>query len=649
MNAAGRERWVSGRVLAALTWLCVVLTTALGAEVAHAAVQLELEIAARTVEVGEPFRVELSAMGEAGDDPGSPELVVPDGFEVRGPTVGTRQQVSISGLRMQRLSGISATWIVTATRKGVFNIGPASVRTQAGLERTKAIQIKVVEAGSQSARRSRRGRRSFDPFDPFGGHDPFDDMLDRMRRRSPELDRLPEAPPELALTTPPDPVAFVVARIDKPRAVVGEQITLQLYAYGGRGMFQEASGAREPALSDFIAQRLVEDPSRQTVYQFTALGRPWIVVKVREIALFPLREGRLEIGPMTFGFLGRRYPDDDHPGGGTWRQSEPIYVEVSQPPLAGRPPGYTGEVGRFTLVATVEPREVEAGGAIAVSAMVRGQGRLPSALKLPERAGVEWLEPTIDDRPSVRDERVGGTRKFSYLVRVDTPGELDLGDLSLAFFDPAQGTYDVARASLGRVLVKPSARALAAPTSAEPRLTDLGSLRALSEPPEPWRALADRPLFWALLALGPGSVLTLAGAIGATRRLVARWRRRSSSESAQAVAALKAARASLAAGDSAGVASAIERALYRALDAATGLKLRAVLRADLSATLTRAGVGSDEAAAALALLEACDRLRLPGQGADAPAQVAAAERLVKRLGRRRPARGAAAAAPAEAG
>lgn len=624
--------------------------------VARAAVDLELDLSARSVGVGEPFRVDLSAMTQDGDTPSEPRLTVPDGFEVDGPTVGTRQQVSINGMRMVRQSGIGATWILSATRPGIYSIGPASVRTPSGEQRSSSVQIQVLDQPNPSNRLGGRRRARPDPFDsldPFGGMDPFDGMLDRLRRRSgTDLDRLPDAPDGIALDSPPDPIAFVTAKVDKTQAVVGEQITLSIYAYGGRGMFQEASGAREPALTDFLAQRVVEDPSRQPVYQFTAQGQPWIAVKVRELVLFPLRAGELEIGPIKFGFLGRRYPDDRQGAGGLWRSSQPIRIDVSEPPAAGRPPGYSGEVGDFVLAANVEPRTVEAGGAIAVGATVKGTGRLPSALKLPEQAGVEWLEPTLTDQ-GTGEGRVGGTRRFSYVVRLSRAGEIDLGQLTLPYYNPSTRQYVVRSVALGKVTVTPSAQPAAPPVagSSGPKLSELATLRlAPSAALAPANHLADRPAFWLALLLGPTLVLTAAGVQRAGRALQRAWRKRDSSEGAQALQALKEAKSAHSAGDYAGVASGIERALYRALGAATGLRLRAVLRSELAATLVTAGVERALADESVALLDTCDHIRFArGQGVDLDARMRAAEALIRQLTKRAAARPAASLAPSTEG
>src|SRR5262245_18458297 len=94
---------------------------------ARADVQVTLSVGAREVAVGEAVQLRLDALSDDDDSPTEPELSLPNGFEVRGPSVGTRQQVSISGFNMVTQTGISASWLVTPTRPGVFTLGPATV------------------------------------------------------------------------------------------------------------------------------------------------------------------------------------------------------------------------------------------------------------------------------------------------------------------------------------------------------------------------------------------------------------------------------------------------------------------------------------------------------------------------------------------
>jgi hypothetical protein len=603
---------------------------------AAAQVDLSLSLGAREVAVGESVQVRLDAMSSDDDAPSQPELEVPNGFEVRGPSVGTRQQVSISGFSMVTQTGISASWLVTPTRPGVFTIGPASVLFKGQRQRAEAVQLQVVPQGQQPRSRSRR-RRPADPFDMLDPNNGFDDLFDRLRGSSSRFDQLPDAPADLIPQRPLDPLAFVDAHIDTRRAVVGQQVTLSVYAHGAQGLFQEAPGAREPSTPDFLAQRLVEDGSRQPVYQYNLDGTRWIAVKVREIALFPLHAGRLEIGPLEFGFLGRRY--GVRSGDGLKRSTHTIFIDVTEPPSQGRPPGYGGDVGNFQLTATVEPRRVAAGGSVAVTARIKGVGRLPGALAVPEQTGIEWLEPTIRDDVAVDNSVVGGSRSFTYLVRMTKPGTVDLGSLKLPLYDPAASRYRVATFALGSVNVDAPATPASGATPTEPgegpRLSELVRFRPALRARGGHGFLADRAAFWWLLGLGPGFVLAGAGAFGLSVRVRHQLSARAESHATHATRALAEARQALTTNEVASVASAAERAIYIAVEWATGVKARAVMRADLGRELSGGGLSTELASRVGELLDACGQLRFgAGDAARARSVVDDVEALVKQLVRR---------------
>lgn len=633
---------MSRAALAIAMSVALVLAGLCSARLAFADVDLELRLGAREVAVGESFQVQLDAMSSDGTSPSDPEIVLPPSFEVRGPSVGTRQQVSISGFNMVTQRGISASWVLTPTRPGVYSIGPGSVSVGGQRQEARAVQVRVLPEGQRPRGRARR-QPPLDPFDsldPFSGSGAFDDLFDRLRGGS-RFEQLPEAPAELVPARPLDSLAFLTTHLDTERAVVGQQVTLSIYAHGAQGLFQEAPGAREPTHPDFLAQRLVEDGSRQPIYQYSLDGERWIAVKVREIALFPLRAGRLEVGPLDFGFLGRRY--GVRQGEGLRRTSRSVFIEVSEPPAAGRPPGFSGDVGQFDLTATVEPRNVPAGGSIAVTARLVGTGRLPGALQTPEQSGVAWLAPTLRDEVNVTGSTVGGTRTFSYLVRLERPGEIELGTLRVSFYNPQRGRYETARVELGKVHVgaAPPADPGAPPAEATagPRLSDLVSFRDQLDGPRAPMYWADRGAFWWLLGLGPALVAALAAALALSQRVRRGLERRESSRATHAQRALSEGREALAAGELGKVASAEERALYTAIEHATGLKVRAVLRADLERTLGAAGLPSELCRRATGLLERAGQLRLAGADTALAQSLAAdVEALVKVLLQRPPAR-----------
>lgn len=638
------------RSISAAFAVLVACAVSLWAAPAGAQLELQLSIGAREISVGEGVELRLDAMSSDDEAPSSPELVLPNSFEARGPSVGTRHQMSLNGFNMVTQRGISASWVVTATRPGLFTLGPASVRVGGRLEHSDTVQVRVLPEGQQPRRRP---RRSIDPFDndPFG-RGSFDDLFDRLRGRGSAMDRVPEAPPDLVPARAPDAVAFLVAKLDKERAVIGEQVTLTIYAHGSRGAFQEAPGAREPAHPDFLAHRLVEDGSRQPHYQYDLDGERWLAIKVREIALFPLRAGRLEIAPFEFGFLGRRYGFRD--GIGLRRRTDALVVDVTEPPLEGRPPGYAGDVGHFDLSVEVQPRVFPSGGSFAVTARVSGTGRLPGALKLPEQSGIEWLEPTIKDDLLVTGGKLGGSRTFSYVVRPSQAGTIELGTLRLPQYDPEARRYSVVEAALGSVRLLPApAAANPGPIDsppAGPKLSELVSFRSELGPSAPRTYLADRPLFWWSLGALPLGVVAVAGLGAGVRRLRRRLSEREDSPATHARRALAEASRAAGGGDVGRAASALERAVYSAIEWATAVRARAFMRSELGPTLERAGLAAPAASRSVELLERIAQMRLGALDAKAvDATLRQAETLVRELVRRRPAVGVTRERSAEVG
>jgi hypothetical protein len=613
------------------------------ATLATAQPKVETSVSAPQVEVGEPFEIELKAVVSEGDTPERPTLTPPAGLAIQGPSVGTRREMSFVNGTFETRKGITATWTLTAERPGSYVIGPPKVTWSGKPYDGQVVRIEVLAEGSlPRATGRRRGRGGFhDPFD----FDPFDLLK---RRRVPPLDDTdpgsllapPRSPTEFQLEHAPDPTAFLHATVAPSSAVVGEQVTLRIYAYGGRGAFDEVNTS-EPSRSRFLSHVIVENSYRQPRYTVDIDDRMFQAVKVREIALLPLESGKLEIGPMRMGFRGRGYPATAAHRG-LVRHTEPLFVDVTEPPVAGRPAGYrVGDVGRFQLAASVQPRAVQQGEAVSVTFTIDGTGFPPAEVHLPEQHGVEWLTPETNEQIRVRGATVGGTRTLSYVVQLRRPGRIELGEATLPYYDAERRRYEVARVSLGTVEVAPGAAR--APTAVEEapeepptvRLTDLASPRTHLGPPPPARTwYADGFGFWLLLGAGPLVVLGATGLARGASRLAAHRRARGASRAQQARDALTAARHA-ASGTDPTAAADVERAVYHAIEEATGLKARGILRSQLEDRLRQAGLAPELARDTLEVLDASEAARFAGSGAASTSQLDRGEDVVRRLLRAR--------------
>jgi oxygen tolerance protein BatD len=598
---------------------------------AHA-LEVKTAVSSQRVGVGESFHVQLVVMsdGQNGNAIGDVRLPLPPGMSASQPSRSPQSQVSIINGQMTQRVGVTLTWTVTANKVGSFKVGPPSATFGGERAQGNPIPIEVVAAGTGTPP-PQRARRGFDPFDfldPFGHGNspfppgfnfksPFDD--EPTEEQQPEL---PSYPDELRVDKAPDPIAFLRATVTPNPVVVGQQVTLRVFAYGGRGQFS-AENPNEPSHADFLA--FDTGPDQVKAYLVPVSGIRFIAAKLRELPMFPLHAGTLRAGKMKMGFAGRGYPAGPT-GGALVRESNWVDLVVTEPPLSGRPAGYKiGDVGEYRLEATVEPRQIVAGESVSVVAKLSGIGNVPFKLQTPDSHGVEWLEPALAEKMEAPGGVVQGFRTFSYVVRMTEPGKIDLGELSLPYYDPKRHEYAVARAKLGEIEVKINPNAAKAKIEPKPNDRLAGVLQArdtLGPMATARKPLSDRPAFWATLLLAPFGVVFAGGALGVAKRAREKLRERGASLGAQLEIALREAR-ELAKRDTQGSVAAVERAVFLAIELKLGLKARAILKSELGRTLVERGLPKARADALARVLEDCDALRFVGgaSGVD-PAELA---------------------------
>jgi hypothetical protein len=560
-----------------------------------------------TIEVGDGINYSLKVMVHNGPAPSDPKPGPLPGFSQHGASSAPiHMRTSINGVT-DEVNGLVTQWALRADKVGTYTLGPAQITINGTKRNASPVHVRVVERGKGNSARP----RARPPVDPFGSNplDPFKSLFDfgdDDRRPEPAA---PSADPKLGMDAPRDSIAFLHATVDKTRAVVGEQVTLSVYLYEDPYARQGRPGdVHEANANEFLKRSLVEDETR-AVGVGTALvgGKLWNVKLIRKNALFPLKTGHLTIEPMSMSLANARVG---------LRASEQLYVDVVEPPIAGRPAGYAiGDVGDMSLQATVTPRAIFRDGAIGVTIELRGTGNLPGQLTLPVVPGVEWLEPTTRDKlGQMQNDRYGGTRTFSYVVRVHKEGAVDLGEVRLPYYDPDRRTYSVARATLGIVNVAPGEAKDAGVDVPEVVLAGMPKERRTLEGPHPQTFVAERGLFWLALF---GSPIACALAIGAQGAL-GRWRekRASAAPSPDRIARARRAEADDACRGDDGKAAmgAIARAVEAEVLARTGVNLRGAARDTVKAELEDAGATSGKAESILGVLRACDVERFSPDG-----------------------------------
>jgi hypothetical protein len=601
------------------------------AAMAQSAPQIGIQVDQDTVGVGDVVTVVMTATS-ADSMPGDPRIGSMSGFTLRGQNESpTQTHISINGSRTDRFA-LTVEWALQAQRAGTFTIGPPTIALGGARFSGQAFKLHVVPAGQAPPHRSRPAQQSqspfgFSPFDPWRALIPGIDGLDPGPPTPPPA---PTTDPKLALDTPRGSTYFLHATIDKPNVVVGEQVTFSVYEYLDVTASDVAidEDARDAQVPDFVKHPLQpEDQDAVLAGYATAGGRTWIVKLVRRWALFPLKSGDLVIGPMRETMARPRSL------AGQPRTTEELHVHVTEPPVAGRPAGYSlGDVGRFTLTAQVQPRELEAGGAVGVHVELSGTGNLPGAITPGAREGIEWLSPEVHDALGpVGHDLYGGKRTFDFVVRVKKAGNLDLGTLALPFWDPEQRRYETARAALGAVHVTAAPGAAPPVEAADPVLPGLPAQRdTLQGAPEHRRFADDTMLFW-LGGVGAWPMvfgIAAAGRVG-VRRARRAWQGRRASPATDLRERVALAHAACEGKDAREADAAIARALQAATVAHAGVNVRAAVGGEVVDRLERAGVAHAAASSVAELLRECEAARFSPDATDV---VAVRDRWIRAQG-----------------
>jgi hypothetical protein len=167
-------------------------------------------------------------------------------------------------------------------------------------------------------------------------------------------------------------------------------------------------------------------------------GREFVTLKIRRTYL-PTRAAALEF-PTSFFEFGR---DRQISIFNTRREShfvkaEPFTVEVVPLPSEGQPADFSGAVGKFTMRASVDARDVRVGDSIKFAVEWSGQGNLQF-----------FTPPDLAALDAFRGFRVYGTteeksferRKVVYDLAPLSTDVKELPGLSLSVFDPAEKRY----------------------------------------------------------------------------------------------------------------------------------------------------------------------------------------------------------------
>jgi hypothetical protein len=379
------------------------------------------------VALGEQFRITYEVNADGSRFTG-PEF---DGLRVvTGPMTSSSSSIQIINGQMSRTFNQTYTYVVVANREGDINLAPATITIDGTQHKSNTLQIKVQASSTQT------------PATP---------------QTSPQQQQ--QQQPDGTLS---DKDLFIRAIVDKRNAMVGEQIIITYRLYT-KVPVANIAVHKLSSFPGFWVKNLLDDgaPLQQSTQVID--GEEYVVADLRRMALFPQRAGKITIEPMELeGTAQVRVQADQRRARDPFESffsdpffnrnirniqrtlvSNPIEIEVTALPFAGRPQDYGGAVGQFTLQSSIDRTELATNEAVNVTYTISGSGNI-ELIDFPKPTfppDFEVFEPKITTQARTSASGVSGTRKIEYLMIPRSPGSYKIPSVNFSYFDPRHKEY----------------------------------------------------------------------------------------------------------------------------------------------------------------------------------------------------------------
>lgn len=370
------------------------------------------------VATGEVFEVTFSINGSA-------ERFTPPNFAgfqvVSGPNVST----SMTSINGNTTTSNSYSYDLVAPREGTYIIGPGSILVNGRTVNTNPIKMTVVK-GQPVQRSSRPQTMDADDNGPTAA----DNNVDVSK------------------------LIFIRAVVNKTHVYQGEPITLSYRLYTRVGILDNQVD-KLPELNGFWSQDINDQKQQQQNVQWSTVvikGQRYNVADIKQITLFPEHAGNLPVDPLEMTFVARipaasRDFMDQFFGSFEDKKiklkSPVVTIHVNPLPDAGKPEGYGGAVGTFTINASVDKTALKANEALNYKVKVSGQGniKLLKTLNAVFPADFEKYDPKVTDTLSNKVGSVAGSREYNYLLIPRHQGNYTIDPLKFSYFNPETGKY----------------------------------------------------------------------------------------------------------------------------------------------------------------------------------------------------------------
>ena len=392
--------------------------------------------APKQVVVGRPFQLTYS-VNQRSRDLRAPEFT--DFDVLSGPYTSTSSSTSfVNGKRTSSFEQ-TYTYMLMARTAGTFTIGPATIKVDGENVQSNGVRIQVLPEDEESSAQASQGRGQSTSGNSSsqssqGGNVSSENLFVRT----------------IASKT----------RVHEQEALM---VTYKLY-FANVDVAQLTNNTKLPEFTGFLKQELEQGEIQTELEHYN--GRNYQTAVLYRTILYPQHSGEIKIDPANFEAVLRvqvqqrpRSIFDDFFGSYTnvtrMLTAPGVTIHVAALP-SGKPAGFSGGVGRFTLTPSISQTEIQANEAVTIRLDIAGSGNMKllktPAIDWPE--GFEPYDPKVTNNFNTTTAGVSGTKSIEYLAIPRSAGEYTIPAVKFSYFDIDEKAYKTLSTPEYTILVK---------------------------------------------------------------------------------------------------------------------------------------------------------------------------------------------------
>ncbi len=372
------------------------------------------------VVVGRPFQLTYS-VNQRSRDLRAPEFT--DFDLLAGPYTSTSSSTSF--VNGHRTSSFTQTYTFTlmAQRTGTFTIGPATVKVDGDNVQSNGVRIQVLPEDEQPTQQSTSQPGNSRTSSQSGSSEQVNSENIFVRT--------------IASKT----------RVQEQEALM---VSYKLY-FANVDVAQLTNNTKLPEFTGFLKQELEQGEIQTELEHYN--GRNYQTAVLYRTILYPQHSGDITIDPAKFEAVLRvqtqqrmRSIFDDFFGTYTnvtkMLTAPGVTIHVAPLP-SGKPAGFSGGVGKFTLTPSISQTELQANEAVTIKLDITGAGNM----KLLKTPAVDWPEgfepydPKVTNNFSTTTAGLSGTKSIEYLAIPRNPGDYTIPAVTFSYFDIEDKAY----------------------------------------------------------------------------------------------------------------------------------------------------------------------------------------------------------------